>query len=96
MTDHVGQFRVPRQILTRRAARAINAGAARGQPSGPWAQGTVVSVDGGSPPTLTIRMDGETPIPGIRYLASYTPAAGHLVEIALRGPGDLYVIGTLA
>jgi hypothetical protein len=59
-------------------------------------QATIVSSDGGSPPTCTISFDGETGLSGVRYLASYTPAGGQLVEVLIRDGGNPFILGALA
>lgn len=57
---------------------------------------TIVSVDGGTPPTLTISIDN-TNITGVRYLDSYTPVAGHdNIWAATIGESDMIILGRLA
>jgi hypothetical protein len=95
----LGQFRVSRDDSLRRLAGTLRRAGGEGLnasivPS--LRQATVVSSDGGSPPTCTITFDGgATFTPGVRYLASYTPAAGNVVEVLGR-PGNPIILGTLA
>jgi hypothetical protein len=52
---------------------------ARNQPS-PWAVGTVVSVDGATPPNAVVTWNGAN-VPA-KCPRHYTPAAGHVVLMA--------------
>jgi len=98
VTRLLGQFDTANTALLRTVAgklrRASNPGSGAGViPS--IRQATVVSVEAGSPPTLTVTFDGDIPLPLVRYLASYTPAAGQVVEVLVRS-GNPFVLGTLA
>lgn len=59
-----------------------------------WA--VVQSLQAGPPASLTLRMGGDaTDVPGVRYLAAYSPTAGDTVAVLLAA-GDLLVLGRLA
>ncbi len=60
-----------------------------------YRQATVTALDGGTPPTVTISFDGIKEIPGIRYMAHYTPVVGNVVEVLIRA-GDPTVWGRRA
>jgi hypothetical protein len=94
MTEKLlGQFHVPSAGPTRRLAASVRR--AGQPPAGPPGQATVLSVSAGPPPTCTVSFgDGGDAAP-IRYLRSYTPAAGDLVEVAWRN-GSPLIIGALA
>jgi hypothetical protein len=79
------------------------AGSGSGRPlSGPvkggggLRQAEVVAVVGGPPPTLTLAFAGADPIPGFRFLASYTPQVGDSVWLLPVGSEDYIVAGALA
>jgi hypothetical protein len=58
--------------------------------------GTVVSL-GSGPQSLTITLAGSsTPIPGVRFLESYTPSGQDTIDILKIGEYDYLVIGTKA
>jgi hypothetical protein len=58
-------------------------------------QCTVVSVDGGTPPTCTVTFDGTTNVSSIRYLESYVPTAAD-VAYGVVISGTTWLLGTLA
>lgn len=60
-------------------------------------EGTVISNDGGSPPTCTVQFDTTTPgpsVPGIRYAWPLVPIAGDLVYVATLG-ADAWIVTRL-
>ena len=58
-------------------------------------QAVVTDVDGATS-TITVRLGGSTvDVPGVRYLASYSPTVSDRVMV-LRAGGDLLVLGDLA
>jgi len=95
----VGQFTVPPSLAVHRAAAAV----AKNTQSGSQAagivpglrQGTVVSYDGGTPPSCTVTFDGTTNVPGVQYMSSYFPTAGDLVS-CLTLNGTTQILGQLA
>jgi hypothetical protein len=93
----LGQFQVSRDAALRRLAGTLRR--TGGDPNSgivpALRQATLVSSDGGTPPTCTVTFDGQTNTAGVRYLASYTPAAGHVVEVLVRA-GDPFILGALA
>lgn len=97
MTERmVGQFRVPSPLDRARLTAAIQRNQRRPKSKAldNW-QAMVVSIDAGSPPTLTINLGSEE-ISQIRYLASYVPVLGDKVELLVRSGGDVFVLGALA
>jgi hypothetical protein len=59
--------------------------------------GTVITVDGGTPPTCTVQFDTVTPgssVPLIRYPSNLVPTAGDVVYVAALG-GDNWVVTRL-
>lgn len=93
----VGQFRVPSPLDRARLAAAIQKGQRKPKARKTldnW-QAMVLSVDAGSPPTLTIQL-GDEEVPEVRYLNSYVPVLGEKVEIFIRSGGDVFVLGALA
>ena len=62
-----------------------------------FAMGSVVSVNGTVPPTLTVMFAGSaTPVPGISYDESYSPSGGDPIVMLQGDHGDWYVVGTPA
>ncbi len=63
----------------------------------PFMQATVQSVQTGPPHSLTVQVEGSSVnVPGVRYLASYSPTVGDTVWCALIDGRDLLVLGVLA
>lgn len=61
-------------------------------------KGVVIAYSiGGQPPTLTIQLSGDTTtnIAGVRFLDSYSPAVGDVVQVIKQGP-MLMVLGQIA
>jgi hypothetical protein len=95
----VGQFTVPASATVQAAAAQI---ATSTQSTSETAgivpslrQCTVVSADGGTPPTCTVTFDGTTNVGGIRYLESYVPIAAD-VAYGVVISGTTWLLGTLA
>lgn len=70
---------------------------------GLWHWGVVQSVDGGTPQTLTVTIDGDTddPASGVRYLNSYVPTPTGfdtvlILEVTGQTRGEYIVFGSLA
>lgn len=62
-----------------------------------YRMGSVVSVNGTVPPTLTVLFPGSvTPVPGITFDESYTPSGGDTIVMLKGDHGDWYVVGTPA
>jgi len=95
----VGQFTVPPSLAVHRAAAAV----AKNTQSGSQAAGIVpslrqaqvVSIDGGTPPTVTVTFDGTTNVPGIGYASSCVPQIGDIVYCDVLG-GATWVMCKLA
>jgi hypothetical protein len=93
----VGQFAVAHDAAATALAAKVRQVATIAAPAGipTLRQARVVSSAAGPPPTCTITFDGLINIAGIRYMASYTPTAGDVVELLVR-PGNPIILGTLA
>lgn len=91
----LGQFSVARAARVRRVVTTMRRDGGGGSGLN-LRQAVVVSVDGGSPPTCTITFDGETNLPGVRRLKSYTPVVDELVEVLIRDGGNPFILGALA
>jgi hypothetical protein len=94
----LGQFEVTTAVAMRAFAGALRRASAPASGAGVvpiLRQATIVSADGGTPSTVTITFDGTKEIPGIRYLAHYTPTPGDVVEVVIRA-GDPTVWGVKA
>lgn len=91
----LGQFSIPQAPALRRVATTIRREVGSGQGLA-LRQATIVSSDGGSPPTCTISFDGEISLAGVRRLKSYTPVVDELVEVLIRDGGNPFILGALA
>ncbi len=89
----LGQFSIPQSPGVRRLAATMRRTTV-GTASKPPSQAVVISTAAGPPPTCTVSFDDGDNAP-VRYLRSYTPTVGDLVEIVWRD-GDPYIIGALA
>lgn len=64
---------------------------------GSYKTGTVVSVDGTVPPTLTVLFPGSaTPVAGITYGESYSPVGNDTVVMLPGDHGDWFVVDGFA
>lgn len=94
----VGQFTVPSLAGVQTAAAQIatstqtDAQAAGVVPS--MRQATIVSLNGGTPPTCTVTFDGITNVAGIRYMWPYTPVVGDVVNCIVQN-GVTWIAGQL-
>ena len=51
----------------------------------------------GNPPTVDVFISGSSKVTtGIRYMLSYSPTVGDVVQIEVRGPADVLVTGERA
>lgn len=99
MTGPINRLRVDRVAAARTVARGVRRA---GQPPARGVtprlrQATVVSVDGGTPPTCTVLLDPVTPgpsVPGIRYAWPLAPCPGDVVYLAMLD-GNAWVITRL-
>lgn len=59
-------------------------------------RGEITATSAGPPATVSVKIDGQTTaLSGIRYLASYSPVVGDIVEILIDDT-DVLILGDLA
>lgn len=89
---HVSHAAAARQLATT-MRKAAAAPAASTTPTMP--QGTIITVDSGTPPTCTVDIGNSgNPVPGVRYQSGYHPVNGDIVYMAVIG-STIWVVGAL-
>jgi hypothetical protein len=95
-TRLLGQFDISQAPRLRKLATTLQQRAAAGAQAPALRQAKVVSSNGGSPPTCTVKFDDGGVGADIRYLKSYTPAVNDIVEVLIRPGGNSFIFGVLA